>query len=286
MNSFFVPQLGSQINAMGGMTTHLHLLADKPGEYPGFSAMFSGDGFSDMRFIAKAVSASDFDAWLERARTTGSGLDEAGYAELAKPSQDVPPATYRSVEPKLFDHILDQTTAGPGNVGIGGSGPPIMRHAGVDMLGRLTWAAIPFNEPLPIISMAVVLIVILAVLALVTVKGVALSVARVADQRRPQAHRRHVRVILGLVMLLRGYSDAIMMRTQQAIANFARRSCANGGGVGMTIATTLDRPLIGVPTELARGRGGGGPAPKRIGNPQLSRSNHRGVDRRLEHQAL
>jgi cytochrome o ubiquinol oxidase subunit 3 len=32
----------------------------------------------------------------------------------------------------------------------------------------------------------------------------------------------------------------------------------------MTIATTLDRPVIGVPTELARGRGGGGPAPKRI----------------------
>src|SRR5215471_8844217 len=32
----------------------------------------------------------------------------------------------------------------------------------------------------------------------------------------------------------------------------------------MTIATTLDRPLIGVPTELVRGRGGGGPAPKRI----------------------
>src|SRR5215469_17035568 len=32
----------------------------------------------------------------------------------------------------------------------------------------------------------------------------------------------------------------------------------------MTIATTLERPLIGVPTELARGRGGGGPAPKRI----------------------
>jgi cytochrome o ubiquinol oxidase subunit 3 len=32
----------------------------------------------------------------------------------------------------------------------------------------------------------------------------------------------------------------------------------------MTIATTLDRPQIGVATELARGRGGGGPAPKRI----------------------
>ena len=32
----------------------------------------------------------------------------------------------------------------------------------------------------------------------------------------------------------------------------------------MAIATTFDRPLIGVPTDLARGRGGGGPAPKRI----------------------
>src|SRR5215467_12221813 len=32
----------------------------------------------------------------------------------------------------------------------------------------------------------------------------------------------------------------------------------------MTIATTIDRPLIGIPTELARGRGGGGPAPKRV----------------------
>src|ERR1700740_1421656 len=100
MNSFFVPQLGSQIYAMGGMATHPHLLADAPGEYPGFSAMFSGDGFSDMRFIAKALPPGDFNSWLELARGTGSGLDEASYAELAKPSQNVPPTTYRSVEPK------------------------------------------------------------------------------------------------------------------------------------------------------------------------------------------
>src|SRR5499433_783848 len=114
MNSFFVPQLGSQIYTMGGMITHLHLLADNPGEYPGFSAMFSGDGFADMRFIAKAVSASDFNAWLERARGTGSALDDAGYTELAKPSKAVPPTIYRSVAPKLFERILDQTVAGPG----------------------------------------------------------------------------------------------------------------------------------------------------------------------------
>jgi cytochrome o ubiquinol oxidase subunit 2 len=121
MNSFFVPQLGSQIYAMGGMTTHLSLLADKPGEYSGFSAMFSGDGFSDMRFIAKAVPAGDFNAWLEQARGAGSALDDASYAELAKPSQDVPPATYRSVDPKLFERILDETMAGSGKASVGGA---------------------------------------------------------------------------------------------------------------------------------------------------------------------
>src|SRR5713101_5621696 len=86
MNSFFVPQLGGQIYAMGGMTTHLNLLAAEPGEYPGFSANFSGDGFSDMRFIAKAVPAGDFDGWVAQARGTGSALDDARYGEVAKPS--------------------------------------------------------------------------------------------------------------------------------------------------------------------------------------------------------
>src|SRR5262244_462977 len=95
MNSFFVPQLGSQIYTMGGMTTHLNLLADEPGEFPGFSAMFSGDGFSDMRFIAKAVPAGDFDAWVNRVRGSGSALDDAAYTQLAKPSKAVPPMTYR-----------------------------------------------------------------------------------------------------------------------------------------------------------------------------------------------
>jgi cytochrome o ubiquinol oxidase subunit 2 len=124
MNSFFVPQLGSQIYTMGGMTTHLSLLADEPGEYPGFSANFSGDGFSWMRFVVKSVPAGDFNAWLEQARGTGSGLDDASYAGLAKPSQDVPPTTYRSVQPKLFERILDQTTTGTGTA------DPSMRHTG------------------------------------------------------------------------------------------------------------------------------------------------------------
>jgi cytochrome o ubiquinol oxidase subunit 2 len=124
MNSFFVPQLGSQIYTMSGMITHLNLLADESGEYPGFSANFSGDGFSWMRFVVKSVPAGDFNIWLEQTRRAGSGLDDASYAELAKPSQDVLPTTYRSVEPKLFDHILEQTKAS-----LGTAHPP-MRRAG------------------------------------------------------------------------------------------------------------------------------------------------------------
>ena len=112
MNSFFVPQLGGQIYTMGGMTTHLNLLADNPGEFQGFSAMFSGDGFADMRFVAKAVPAGNFDSWVAQVRGSGSALDLPGYAALAKPSLAVPPTTYRAVEPGLFERIIEQTVSG------------------------------------------------------------------------------------------------------------------------------------------------------------------------------
>jgi cytochrome o ubiquinol oxidase subunit 2 len=130
MNSFFVPQLGSQIYTMGGMITHLSLLADQPGEYPGLSANFSGDGFSEMRFVVRSVPAGDFNAWLEQARGAGSALDDAGYAQLSKPSQAVPPTTYRSVEPKLFERVLDQTVSGPGKVGVGAQWSSPVRRTG------------------------------------------------------------------------------------------------------------------------------------------------------------
>jgi cytochrome o ubiquinol oxidase subunit II len=129
MNSFFVPQLGSQIYTMGGMTTHLNLLADKPGEYPGFSANYSGDGFSEMRFTVKSVTSADFNAWLEQARGSGSALDDAGYAALAKPSTAVPPTTYHAVDPQLFERIVNKTIAGPGKADAAGASPP-PGHAG------------------------------------------------------------------------------------------------------------------------------------------------------------
>ncbi len=106
MNSFFVPQLGSQIYAMSGMITRLHLQADYPGTYRGFSAQFSGEGFADMHFEANAVPDEKFTQWLNTAHSAGPQLDAETYANLAKPSAAVTPFTYRSVAPGLFDSIL------------------------------------------------------------------------------------------------------------------------------------------------------------------------------------
>jgi cytochrome o ubiquinol oxidase subunit 2 len=106
MNSFFVPQLGSQIYTMAGMITRLHLQADHAGTYRGFSAQFSGDGFSDMHFDADAVTDEKFARWLDGARSAGPELDSLTYADLAKPSASVAPFTYRSVAPGLFDSIM------------------------------------------------------------------------------------------------------------------------------------------------------------------------------------
>jgi cytochrome o ubiquinol oxidase subunit I len=86
------------------------------------------------------------------------------------------------------------------------------------MLGKLSWSAIPFNEPLPLVSGAVVGAVVLAALAIVTVKGWWPYLWR--EWITSVDHKRIgiMYVTLGLVMLLRGFSDAIMMRSQQAFA--------------------------------------------------------------------
>ena len=106
MNSFFVPQLGSQIYTMAGMITRLHLQADHPGTYRGFSAQFSGEGFSDMHFEAESVPDENFAQWLDATRSVGPELNAKTYADLAKPSAAVAPFTYRSVAPGLFDSIM------------------------------------------------------------------------------------------------------------------------------------------------------------------------------------
>jgi cytochrome o ubiquinol oxidase subunit 1 len=86
------------------------------------------------------------------------------------------------------------------------------------MLGKLSLAAIPLNQPIPLITGVVVVLIILAVLALITIKGWWPYLWR--EWITSVDHKRIgvMYIVLGLVMLVRGYADAIMMRTQQAIA--------------------------------------------------------------------
>jgi cytochrome o ubiquinol oxidase subunit 2 len=108
LNVFWVPQLGSEIYAMNGMTTELNLAADRPGTFLGIAAHFNGDGFADMTFEAQAVSAEDFSRWVASAQAAGPPLDEAAYRALLPQSSNVAPYTYRTVTPQLFDHVTSR----------------------------------------------------------------------------------------------------------------------------------------------------------------------------------
>jgi cytochrome o ubiquinol oxidase subunit 2 len=105
MNSLLVPQLGSQIYTMAGMTTELNLLADHPGRYPGFSAQFSGNDFSDMRFVVESLAPVQFAGWAASARSRGKLLDLAAYRSLARPGRSES-GYWGSVQPKLFQTVV------------------------------------------------------------------------------------------------------------------------------------------------------------------------------------
>jgi cytochrome o ubiquinol oxidase subunit 2 len=115
MNAFFVPQLGSMIYTMNGMTTQLNLQADAPGTFAGLSSHYSGDGFSGMHFEVRAVSSDQFTDWVTATRKSGPTLDADTYATLAKQSMNTSPFTYRSADPGLFKEIVSQKLPpGPG----------------------------------------------------------------------------------------------------------------------------------------------------------------------------
>ncbi|MBO4967205.1 MAG: COX aromatic rich motif-containing protein, partial [Pseudomonas sp.] len=108
MNSFFIPGLGGQIYAMAGMTTKLHLIANRNAEMEGISANYSGAGFTGMKFKAIATSQADFDAWVSEVKASPKQLDEAAYAALSVSSQNNPVELFSSYTPNLFQKIVDK----------------------------------------------------------------------------------------------------------------------------------------------------------------------------------
>jgi cytochrome o ubiquinol oxidase subunit 1 len=86
------------------------------------------------------------------------------------------------------------------------------------MLGKLTWDAVPLDQPIPLAAGALVVVLIIGVLAWVALKG---WLPYLWEEWITSVDHKHIGimyVLLAMVMLLRGFVDAIMMRSQQALA--------------------------------------------------------------------
>jgi len=108
MNSFYIPALAGQIYAMPGMQTELNAVINHAGTYEGFSANYSGAGFSGMHFKFYGMSQADFDGWVRKTRDDGGTLAKADYRRLAQPSEREPVHRYAGVDPDLYAAILNQ----------------------------------------------------------------------------------------------------------------------------------------------------------------------------------
>lgn len=106
MNSFWIPQLGSQIYAMPGMMTKLHLIANETGTFRGCSANLSGSGFAGMTFSAKASSQEEYNQWVKSVRSSRASMTLDEYRQLAEPSAYQPVSTYALQEEGLFDWVV------------------------------------------------------------------------------------------------------------------------------------------------------------------------------------
>ncbi|MGA0600005.1 ubiquinol oxidase subunit II [Caulobacter sp. KR2-114] len=115
MNSFYAPDLAGQVYAMPGMQTQLHGVLNRVRDSEGFSANYSGAGFSGMRFKVRGLTPAGFDAWVAQARQGGApgqgALTRAAYASLARPSADQPVRRFAGVDPALFTDIVNRCAA-------------------------------------------------------------------------------------------------------------------------------------------------------------------------------
>ncbi len=108
MNSFFIPELGSQLYAMGGMENRLHLIADKEKLMRGISANYSGFGFSGMKFDVHSVSDEKYDAWIGKVKSAEQVFDQNAYQRLrGKQTKDHPVEHFADVvDNDQFNNII------------------------------------------------------------------------------------------------------------------------------------------------------------------------------------
>ncbi|MCL6683977.1 ubiquinol oxidase subunit II [Sphingomonas alba] len=108
MNTFYAPTLAGMIYAMPGMQSQLHAVLNRPVDDEGFSANYSGRGFSDMRFALHGVDSGKFDQWVASSKGSGRTLDLPTYLQLLKPSEKVPAMRFAGVDQDLYRRILER----------------------------------------------------------------------------------------------------------------------------------------------------------------------------------
>ncbi|MDI2113539.1 ubiquinol oxidase subunit II [Commensalibacter nepenthis] len=137
MNSFWIPQLGSQVYVMAGMQTQLHLMATSTGTFRGVSSNYSGFGYSEMKFKAIATDQKGFDEWVEKVKASSKQLDSKDsdvYKHLREDQMEYAkthegnvlyqePIYYGTVGHHFFDDIVGQYNDGHYHVESHGHSP-------------------------------------------------------------------------------------------------------------------------------------------------------------------
>jgi len=106
-NDFYIPQVAPMIDVMPGMRTQDAFRVNRPGDYEGFSADFSGAGFSWMQFSTRIVPAADFSAWVAKTQGSADHLDYARFLQIAQPTinETAAPHYFSNVVPNLFADV-------------------------------------------------------------------------------------------------------------------------------------------------------------------------------------
>lgn len=110
MNSFFIPQLGSQIYAMAGMENRLNLMASEEGVFRGMSANYSGFGFSGMKFKVHSLPTEGYDGWINKVKRSQLTLDEVSYEILSHKTKDHAVQYFSDVDPLHFNKTIEKYT--------------------------------------------------------------------------------------------------------------------------------------------------------------------------------
>ena len=92
------------------------------------------------------------------------------------------------------------------------------------MFGKLTWDAIPFHEPIIMVTVSCILLISFFIVSAITYFGKWQYLW--SEWMTSTDHKRLgiMYIIVAFIMLLRGFADAIMMRTQQVLASLPDHS--------------------------------------------------------------